>query len=565
MLCVTSSRAVKGAQGPTRPRQMRARSFLTDTTGTMSIFSVFLFMTILILGGLGIDMMSTELRRMKLQNTLDRAVLAAASLSQDRDPEEVVRDYFEKAGMLDYLDNVDVSDSLLQRTVHAEASAPHKSMFLKVMGVDQMSAPAKGTASEAINQVEISLVLDISGSMKDNGKLGYLKTAATEFVDTLLTADTQDRVSISLVPYSEHVAAGPNLMNQLDVNLLHNYSYCVEFPDTAFTSTALDRTARYEQVQHYQWNYDGSSNDLSAPVCPKQTYEQITPLSQDAVALDAQINALKPRSGTAIFLGMKWGAAMLVPSFRGVTSNLVSAGVIDGAFAARPVDYSAPGATSDTLKAVVLMTDGMNDYSNRIKPANYATWDQRALWNKYGLWYWAYNKSGRTTIKPSYQAPSQRQVAKVDAGGLLGSVTTGVGSVVTNNGLALGNGVCTNQGVSTSGLGLFGNQGAGAGNLDCVTSGVWQNAVTYGSSTTDYYEQKYTPAQGDALLDNICDAAKAKGIVIWTIAFETPQHGKDVMESCASSPNHFFDVQGKEIKTAFGQIANQIKHLKLIN
>jgi hypothetical protein len=39
--------------------------------------------------------------RTSLQNTLDRATLAAASLSQQLDAEDVVTDYFDKAGLAD--------------------------------------------------------------------------------------------------------------------------------------------------------------------------------------------------------------------------------------------------------------------------------------------------------------------------------------------------------------------------------------------------------------------------------------------------------------------------------
>ncbi|WP_238367019.1 Tad domain-containing protein [Mesobacterium pallidum] len=543
------------------------RRFRDDEIGSMSIFSVFMFMTILILGGLGIDMMAAELRRMKLQATLDRAVLAAASLSQGQDEETIVRDYFAKSGMLEYLDRVTPfeSDDGNTKTVFAEASAPRDSLFLKLVGVDQLKAPAKGTATETRNDVEISLVLDISGSMKDNQKLENLQDAASEFVRTMVNENTRNRVSLSLVPYSEHVAAGPNLMNQLNVNLLHPYSWCVEFPDSEFGDIALDRTLTYDQVPHFQWNFNGSTNAMDAPVCPQQSYEAITPLSQDQQALIDQIEALQPRSGTAIFLGMKWGAAMLDPSFRGVTQALVAANVVDGAFVDRPVAFPAEGEESTTYKTVVLMTDGKNDFSNRIKPANYATYDQRALWAKYSLGYWANFKSGQTTIKNTSEWNGSTEKTVVGIGGLLGAGSAAEDLVNVSNGLLNGVGVCSNNGIGV-GLGLDGNQGSGIGNVDlCDIIGNASAATTYGYSFSDYYKQKYTATLGDTLLQNICTAAKDEGIIIWSIAFETDEHGTSEMQKCASSPNHFFDVEGTQIRTAFNQIANQIKRLKLIN
>ena len=64
-------------------------------------------------------------------------------------------------------------------------------------------------------------------------------------------------------------------------------------------------------------------------------------------------------------------------------------------------------------------------------------------------------------------------------------------------------------------------------------------------------------------MDNICSAAKDEGIVIWTIGFEVNDTGADVMKKCASSPSHFFRVEGVELTDAFSAIASQINQLRL--
>ncbi|MCC5973288.1 MAG: Tad domain-containing protein [Rubellimicrobium sp.] len=70
--------------------------FARDEAGSMTVFSMFVFLIILIVGGLAVDVMRYEHRRVHLQNTADRAVLAAGSLRQPNDPEEVVREYFRR-------------------------------------------------------------------------------------------------------------------------------------------------------------------------------------------------------------------------------------------------------------------------------------------------------------------------------------------------------------------------------------------------------------------------------------------------------------------------------------
>ena len=69
----------------------------------------------------------------------------------------------------------------------------------------------------------------------------------------------------------------------------------------------------------------------------------------------------------------------------------------------------------------------------------------------------------------------------------------------------------------------------------------------------------------DTRLNQICSAAKAKGVVIFTIGFEINEPGAmEAMAGCASSPSHFYRVEGLQIASAFTSIATQINALRLI-
>lgn len=72
------------------------------------------------------------------------------------------------------------------------------------------------------------------------------------------------------------------------------------------------------------------------------------------------------------------------------------------------------------------------------------------------------------------------------------------------------------------------------------------------------------PTEADANLRAICDAARAQNILVFTIAFEAPVAGQEVMRYCATSEAHYYDVEGVEISEAFASIANTINQLKLI-
>ena len=456
--------------------QLRRRlgHFARDESGFVTIFACFMIMMMVLVGGIGVDLMHNEMERTRLQNTLDRAVLAAADLDQTLDPSEVVADYFLKSGFTGTSASVLVDQGLNYRTVTARATTNHETQFMHLMGVAELDAPAVSTAEERISNVEISLVVDVSGSMAWNDKMENLQDAATIFVNTLLKPETEDLISISLVPYSEHVNIGQGIFDQLSTVHRHDYSYCVEMPDAEFDSAALDTSITYDQAQHFQWNYNGHANEIDDTVCPNEEFESIVAYSQDAAGLEANIAQFTPRAGTSIFMAVKWGAALLDPSTRDIVTGLISGGTVDNVFSGRPANYDDP----ETLKTMVVMTDGKNDRSNRIASDRYNSVSEYEHWDDYNFWYYMYN----------YIHSDQR---------------------------------------------------------------------------SSWYWQKYTAAIGDTLTDAICTAAKDQGIIIWGVGFEVDDHGADVLESCASSPSHFFRVEGVEISEAFTAIASQINELRL--
>ncbi|WP_298857691.1 TadE/TadG family type IV pilus assembly protein [uncultured Sulfitobacter sp.] len=492
--------------------------FVRDEEGNVTILSITLIAIGVLLAGVSWDLNNYEYHRVKLQQIADRAVLAAADLDQTLPREEVVRDYFTKMNYPDIVTSVSVEEGLNYRTVGVNVGgviqtntvrgdytggvkwqgtqliAPLTEEQKEVMTDEQISAyeqmrtnavtdglrlHAFAEAEERVNNVEISLVLDISGSMGWGGKMGNLRDAANTFVDAVINDSTEDLVSISIIPYAEHVSAGPNIMSELNVNQVHNYSHCVDFDDDDFNTTSIGMNAygtpkSYEQMQHFYWGSTNDWNNRSNPACRNGTYDDIEAFSQDTVALKNKIGRLSPNGNTSIFLGMKWAAALLDPSFQPVNARLASNGHTDITFEDRPVAFD----DNETLKTVILMTDGENTSSKRINPSVYANTSHYAHWN--------------------------------------------------NN------------------------------NFDW-----WVNRNVYSSQRQYWSSSKYWTSFGDSLLNNICTVAKQNNIVIWSIGFEVSDRSADVMRNCASSPSHYFGVEGVEIKEAFTAIARQINQLRL--
>ncbi|MEP1353471.1 MAG: TadE/TadG family type IV pilus assembly protein [Tateyamaria sp.] len=449
-----------------------ATRFARDESGTMTMFAIMMLMMMLLVGGIGVDLMRNEMERTRVQATVDRAVLAAADLDQTLDPEAVVNDYFEKAGMSEYLTSVTVDEGLNYRTVTVQARTTTPTQFMRLMGVDELTVPAKGQAEEKVANVEISMVLDISGSMERNSKMENLQDAAKTFVDTVIRDETENLISLSLIPYTAQVNVGFPIFDELQTNHVHDFSYCVDFEIEDFDSTTLDFGKSYEQMQHFEAS-SGYSYPIGNPGCPEQDFEEILAYTQDADVLKGRIDQYRARANTSIHLGMKWGVALLDPSFKPITQALSLDNRIDANFSNRPAAYD----DVETLKTVILMTDGENVNTVRIQPWYYAQASHYVHWSRYPLYWYLNNYVG----------------------------------------------------------------------------GSWNN----------WRYTKYTSAQADDMLENICDAAKAQGIVVWSIGFEVTNHSAGVMENCASSPSHFFRVEGVEISDAFESIAKQINQLRL--
>lgn len=366
----------------------RARDFRRDEGGALILFALFIFILMLLIGGMAVDFMRFETTRTKIQNTVDRAVLAAASLNQTRTPAEVVQDYFDKAGLGGALEDVIVDEGINHRKVQAIAKADINTFFLHMSGINTLSAPGGGTAEEKVTNVEISLVLDISGSMgrassTGGTKIELLRDAAKDFVDAVLQDDSADKISLSLITYSAQVNAGPDIFNQMNVlgsyiNATHNYSHCIEFETADFDTTALDLSKTYRQGQHFSpYDYYDPDGTLTYTNCPKYERDRIRAFSQDKNELKAQIDDLEPEANTAIHMGMKWGTALLDPSTRPIVSGLIGMGKVDNVFSGRPADYS----DEDTLKVIVLMTDGENVNTLRVKSTYYNSIWEYNYWN----------------------------------------------------------------------------------------------------------------------------------------------------------------------------------------
>lgn len=434
------------------------RRFLADRGGNVAVIVALSFLPLLVIAGGATDVARHEAYRVQLQSGVDRAALAAASLSQTKPTQATVNDYLKA---IDFIDDVtldiDEQRTLNSKSVTVNARYTMRTAFLPLIGIETLDVVASASAEERRSNIELSLMLDFSGSMAANSKYSRLKTAATAFIDAILTEETKETTTINLVPYSGQVSVGKAAFDAL-VNLPanpsrreHNNSSCFEMRNDSDYATGIISFIPRAQVPHFtKWGANNYTTDLNPGWCPSDD-TSIAFMSNNATALKQRIANAKMYDGTGTAIAANWGLMLLDPSARSVISLMRANGLASPGFANRPVAFDDP----DTLKFIVLMTDG--------------------------------------DITEQYTAKDKTKPVR------------------TNN-----------------------------------------NAI-----------QTSTKATNVSRFYKVCNAAKAKGVVIFTIGFETSGTAATEMRTCATSPSHFYQVSGLDINLAFQSIATAIHQIRL--
>jgi len=566
----------------------RLGGFARDEDGALIIFGLMMFTLMCAIGGLSLDLMRYEAQRERLQSTLDRAVLSAASLTNTLDPKDVVLDYFTAAGMdgLVKRSDITVTDGLSSRKVEATANAPvplHHgdfSIFDNGSGDDfnVLLATANSAAEESIGNVEISMVLDVSGSMNSSSRLTNLKIAAKDFLDTVYDAAEPNTVSTSIVPYATQVNAGETLLSHWNRDDEHDYSHCLNFTTADFNTPAMPTSSTYEQTVHLDpWTDENDSFDLGeelpSPVCAIDADKdgdqdrEILAWSTNKNKLKTYVDNLVATGNTSTDVGAKWGAALLDPSTQSVLTSMIASNDVSSAMAGRPFLYT----DSDAMKIMVVMTDGAHT-------SQYYMDDWRSgpsfVWRKkkngvihYSIWVGGDNSTPITNPSGKYNYCNDWNHGSCQEW-KYGKNPKFWFHAYSSNG-------------SYNTYGWRKKPYGGNSATQMTWSQVWaeippeyfSDEILYEmgslySSERNQYEDAISSVgrtTKDTRLANICSAAKQDNkVIIFTIGLAVSSSNATKLKNCASTISHYYDVSTLDIALAFKSIANQINQLRLI-
>ena len=542
---------------PSQSAKVALKKFGKDEDGALTIFGLYILVVMIMIGGIATDIMRQDAIKSELQGTADRAALAAADLDQTLDSRAVVEDYFAKADLTQYLKKpVFVDGGLNWRLVTVEANVDMDTYFMHWSGIKTLPVNVTSTATERVTDIEISLVLDVSGSM-DGSKMTSLKTAAGSFFDAVIrnTTDPNEGItSVSIIPYNQTVNVGPTILDKYTVTNYHDDSHCIHFDESDFDVRGISTTTELDRMAHFTWRTSdyGDIDDWDYE-CRPDSQRHIMPFSNNIGELKAKVNALSAGGNTATDVGMKWGVALIDPLARPVITALtnephplstteVPRKKVDPLLAGRPVSYE----DKENMKVIVLMTDGQNtrqyDLKPQFKSGPSGVWysedeDAYVVYvasnNSNKRWYYPegytyYNKKGKKKTKDFWKN------APADA-------------------------------VELSYPELYADW-----ETDDVADYFFKNTNSsslYNTHLQSNVRETITDNGYDGIADSnlqkICTAVKQKNVSVFTIAFSAGANAEAEMRKCASSDGHYFDVNGTDITSAFRSIASQINRLRL--
>lgn len=507
--------------------------FKRDENGSIIVFVMVVFSIMMMVGGAGVDLARYEFSRSTLQYNLDRAVLAAASLKQTQDPTTVVNDYMSRIVTNEEFE-VTVTSSVhdYSRTVSASAVANVDMWFLSMAGVSHLPAKVVSVAQEQKTNLEISLVLDVSGSMGSNNRLANLKVAAKEFVDILLADIEEDSVSISIVPFNSNTAPSQGLFDAINVAQTHTNTTCLDFSNASFGNTAVDPAVSQAQAEFTSYYGGFQSPHLPSSSCNDEGYFEIMPYANEANALHTKIDSLQAAGNTAGHVGIKWGLALLDPKFQSVVDDLIVGGDVDAGLTRLPVAYS----DTETRKIIVMMSDGANTTEFRIGDT-YGTGPSPMMEVATGAASFLHYLAS-TDGSQYYSVADDVWISAAVFNALSTTLPTYLGTRQMDWPEAWGN-------MSTT---YYNNVMNDAGPSNDFLGGTARNG-----------------SEADPLMLNSCAAAATEGVTVYTIGFEMSASSVETLRDCASSVSHFYDANGTQISEVFGAIATSILKLKLTN
>jgi Flp pilus assembly protein TadG len=338
------------------------RKLWENQAGNTAVIFGLAVIPLIALGGGIVDFAHRAKVRGELQSAADTAAIAAArvlqlgDLSRNSDEEALHADAVSAAtdilnaalANLGGAEGANVDVEINGQTIEVSTNYAVDTSFLGVIGIQNLNAEAMAQVNlpDPI-LVEIAMVLDYSGSMKDAGKYARMTAAARNFIRKV-ERDRASTSQIGIVPFSEYVYAPMSTSDIRD----DGAGYHDQGDDGGgWGGGSADMVTRCLLNRDYPYS---ASDETPSSGLPESQWPEgdetecenyatanlrVRDLTDDFDGLDNALQSMEPVGLTNISLATEMGWHILTP--------------------ARPFETARDFSDDNVEKIIILLTDGM--------------------------------------------------------------------------------------------------------------------------------------------------------------------------------------------------------------
>ena len=194
-------------------------AFRVAQHGNVAMLSAFLIPAILGLAGIAVDLQNTVRQKVKVQASLDSAVLAGALSRQTGvtaadvaiDVDRYARAMIDEQGGGLKCTPVAVSFDETNYDITGAVRCQQQTYLASLLGHDEVEFNVRSTSTYGVGRLDVAFIFDVSGSMNQLNRLNQLKTAASAAFDELLPDNNplEGTVRLAIASYNHSLNAGP--------------------------------------------------------------------------------------------------------------------------------------------------------------------------------------------------------------------------------------------------------------------------------------------------------------------------------------------------------------------